>query len=127
LHRTALRGAALDAAAACLERAVERCDEAGVIAALHPEVGSFIESPSEIETFLERVPVGLCLDTGHTLIGGGGPRALAPPRGAPWAGGAPPRAPPRRWADRILHVHLKAVSGDLLARLRSGAVDVETA
>ena len=110
LHRTTLRGAALDAAAACLERAVERCDEAGVIAALHPEVGSFIESPSEIETFLERVPVGLCLDTGHTLIGGADPVALA-----------------RRWADRICHVHLKDVSGDLLARLRSGAVDVETA
>ena len=110
LRRTALRGSELDAAAGRLERAVERCCDAGVTAALHPEVGSLIESPAEIEAFLERVPLGLCLDTGHTLIGGADPVELA-----------------REWADRICHVHLKDVSRDLLARLRAGRVDVETA
>ena len=33
----------------------------------------------------------------------------------------------RDWADRLLHVHLKDVSGPLLARLRAGEVDVEKA
>ena len=110
LHRTTLRGADLDAAARRLAQAAERCRDAGVTAALHPEVGSFVESPDEIETFLERVELGLCLDTGHTLIGGADPVALA-----------------RKWADRIRHVHLKDVSSDQLARLRAGEVDVETA
>jgi inosose dehydratase len=113
LARTALRGPGLDVAAGRLEQAAERCRDAGVAAALHPEVGSFIESPAEIEAFLDRVDrdlLGLCLDTGHTLIGGGDPVALA-----------------RDWADRLRHVHLKDVSADVLSRLRDGALDVETA
>ena len=113
LGRTALRGPGLDAAAGRLEQAAERCRDAGVTAALHPEVGSFIESPVEIEAFLDRVErdvLGLCLDTGHTLIGGGDPVALA-----------------RDWAERLRHVHLKDVSADVLARLRDGSLDVETA
>jgi inosose dehydratase len=113
LSRTALRGPGLDAAAGRLEAAAQRCRDAGIPAALHPEVGSFIESPGEIEAFLDRIErdvLGLCLDTGHTLIGGGDPVALA-----------------RDWADRLLHVHLKDVSGELLARVRGGTLDVETA
>ncbi|MFL5925767.1 MAG: TIM barrel protein [Gaiellaceae bacterium] len=110
LRRTALRGATLDAAVARLAGAAERCRAAGVAAALHPEVGSFVESPQEIETFLARVDVDLCLDTGHIAIGGGDPVAVA-----------------RELAERIRHVHLKDVSSELLARLRAGDVDVETA
>ena len=110
LRRTALRGAAFDEAAARLAHAAELCADAGVVAALHPEVGSYAESPTEVETFLERVDLGVCLDTGHTLIGGGDPRVLA-----------------QDWANRLRHVHLKDVSGPLLARLRRGEVDVERA
>lgn len=110
LQRTALRGAAFDEAAARLTRAAELCAEAGVVAALHPEVGSYAEAPAEVEAFLERCDLGVCLDTGHTLIGGGDPGVLA-----------------QDWADRLRHVHLKDVSGPLLARLRHGEVDVERA
>jgi inosose dehydratase len=110
LRRTTLRDADLDRAAARLARAADRCGEADVAAALHPEVGSFVESPDEIETILDRVDVGLCLDTGHIAIGGGDPAAFASDLGA-----------------RIRHVHLKDVSSELLARLRAGDVDVETA
>lgn len=110
LQRTALRGAAFDEAAARLTRAAELCAEAGVVAALHPEVGSYAEAPAEVEAFLERCDLGVCLDTGHTLIGGGDPGVLA-----------------QDWADRLRHVHLKDVSGPLLARLRRGEVDVERA
>ena len=110
LQRTALRGSAFDEAAARLARAADLCAEGGVVAALHPEVGSFAEAPAEVEAFLDRVDLGICLDTGHTLIGGGDPRALA-----------------QDWADRLRHVHLKDVSGPLLARLRRREVDVERA
>jgi inosose dehydratase len=110
LQRTALRGAAFDEAASRLARAAELCGEAGVTAALHPEVGSYAEAPAEVEAFLDRVELGVCLDTGHTLIGGGDPVALA-----------------RDWAGRLRHVHLKDVSGPLLERLRAGDVDVEAA
>jgi inosose dehydratase len=110
LRRTALRGSDLDSALGRLDQAAQRCQGAGVIAALHPEVGSFVESPQEIETVLDRVDLGLCLDTGHVAIGGGDPVALA-----------------RDLGDRISHVHLKDVSSELLSRLRRGDVDVETA
>jgi inosose dehydratase len=110
LRRTTLRGRELDEALARLEQAVERCRSVGVPAALHPEVGSYVESPHEIETVLERVDLGLCLDTGHVAIGGGDPVALA-----------------RELGSRIRHVHLKDVAGGQLLRLRRGEVDVETA
>jgi inosose dehydratase len=113
LAKTALQGPELEAAAARLAEAAEQCRESGVLAALHPEVGSYIESPAEIEAFLDRVEaelLGICLDTGHTLIGGGDPLALV-----------------REWSDRLLHVHLKDVSGPLLASVRAGELDVETA
>jgi inosose dehydratase len=110
LRRTALRGSDLDSALWRLDQAARRCRDAGVTAALHPEVGSFVESPQEIETVLDRVDLGLCLDTGHVAIGGGDPVALA-----------------RCLGDRISHVHLKDVSSELLSRLRRGDVDVETA
>ena len=48
--------------------------------------------------------IGLCLDTGHLLVGGGDPVALA-----------------RRAASRVVHVHLKDVDTAAAERVRSGA------
>jgi inosose dehydratase len=113
LRRTALTGSAFERAAVRLEQAAELCAEAGVIAALHPEVGSYAEAPAEVEAFLARIDaelLGVCLDSGHTLIGGGDPVALA-----------------HDWADRLRHVHLKDVASGQLARLRAGELDVERA
>jgi inosose dehydratase len=113
LARTALAGQAFDRAAVRLERAAERCAEAGVAAALHPEVGSYAEAPDEVQAFLAHVDpelLGVCLDSGHTLIGGGDPVVLA-----------------RDWAPRLRHVHLKDVGTEQLARLRAGELDVERA
>jgi inosose dehydratase len=44
----------------------------------------------EIEKLLELTSIGLCLDTGHLLLGGGDPAVKV-----------------REWKSRINHVHLK--------------------
>jgi inosose dehydratase len=73
-----------------VEMAVARCHERGYEATLHHEPGTHIEAPWEISAALEHTSIGLCLDTGHLLLGGGDPvRAL------------------QDWGDRINHVHLK--------------------
>ena len=93
-----------------LERAAEIVRGRGLEVALHPHAATHVESESETEEMLARTNVGLCVDTGHTVVGGGDPVALA-----------------RRHADRLRHVHLKDVDGRLLERLARGEVDMDEA
>jgi inosose dehydratase len=73
-----------------LNRIVARCRDRGYEPTFHHETGTYVEAPWEIERMLELTDMGLCLDTGHFLIGGGDPvQAL------------------RDWGARINHVHLK--------------------
>jgi inosose dehydratase len=70
--------------------AVATCLARGYEATLHHETGTHIEAPWEISAALEHTSIGLCIDTGHLLLGGGDPlRALD------------------EWGSRINHVHLK--------------------
>ena len=70
--------------------AVARCRERGYEPTFHHETGTHIEAPWEIEKVLETTSIGLCLDTGHLLLGGGDPvQAL------------------QDWRPRINHLHLK--------------------
>lgn len=78
----------------------------GLRVAFHPHGGTYVENPEEVDALLAHTDpdlVGLCLDTGHLLFGGGDPVELA-----------------RRHAARVRHVHLKDVDAvrlnDLLAR-----------
>jgi inosose dehydratase len=81
----------------------------GLDVALHPHAATHIESEEETEQLLARAPgLGLCIDTGHCIVGGGDPLAIA-----------------QRHIGRIRHVHLKDVDGGLLARLRAGEVDMD--
>lgn len=75
----------------------------GLIATLHPHVGTLVESGEETERVLAGSRIGLCLDTGHLLIGGGDPVAIA-----------------RSHPGRIGHVHLKDVRLEVADRVRSG-------
>ena len=97
-------------AAERLQRAVEIVRARGLDVALHPHAATHIESADETEAILERTDVGLCIDTGHTIVGGGDPVALA-----------------RAHTDRLRHVHLKDVDGAVLARLQRGEVDMDEA
>jgi inosose dehydratase len=58
-----------------LQSVLIRCRDRGYEPTFHHETGTFVEAPWEIERMLELTDVGLCLDTGHLLIGGGDPVA----------------------------------------------------
>ncbi len=73
-----------------LAEVLSRCRDRGYEPTFHPETGTYVEAPWEIERVLEVSDVGLCLETGHMMLGGGDPVAIL-----------------RDWAGRINHVHLK--------------------
>jgi inosose dehydratase len=76
--------------AAGVEMAVALCMDRGYEPTLHHETGTYLEAEWEIAKALELTAIGLCLDTGHLLLGQGDPvRAL------------------REWGPRINHIHLK--------------------
>jgi inosose dehydratase len=75
----------------------------GVLAVLHPHVGTMVESGPEVQRVLDGSLIALCLDTGHLLIGGTDPADLA-----------------RQVPDRIAHAHLKDVNSSIADRVRSG-------
>ena len=78
----------------------EICDRHGLTLALHHHYGTVIERDDQLRRFLEGCETGLCLDTGHLVIGGGDPLEIAGLAG-----------------DRVTHVHLKDVDGDLAGRV----------
>jgi inosose dehydratase len=101
--RPVLSAAGRRALLARLDAVADLAASLGVTAALHPHVGTMVEGPADVEAVLDGSRIGLCLDTGHLLVGGTDPVALA-----------------RRVAGRITHVHLKDVDADLAAAVRGG-------
>lgn len=85
-----------------LDRLAEAAHARGLTAALHPHVGTPVETGEDIERVLAGSRVGLCLDTGHVILGGSNPLALA-----------------RRHPERIAHVHLKDVRREVAHRVQS--------
>ena len=86
-----------------LDRLADAAADRGVLAVLHPHVGTRVETRDEVERVLDGSAIRLCLDTGHLLIGGTDPRRLA-----------------REVPHRIAHAHLKDVDAKLAARVRAG-------
>lgn len=90
-----------------LVRGAERVAEAvrretGLRSTLHPHGATWVETPDEIEVFLERSDpelLGICFDTGHYALGGGDPVEGI-----------------RRHRDRIRLVHFKDFDPAVLAR-----------
>ncbi|MGC2484773.1 MAG: TIM barrel protein [Acidimicrobiales bacterium] len=73
-----------------LKNVLARCRDRGYEPTFHPETGTFVEAPWEIERVLEISDVGLCLETGHIFVCGGDPLDVL--KSAP---------------ERVNHVHLK--------------------
>jgi inosose dehydratase len=86
-----------------LDRLTAVAAERGVLAVLHPHVGTMIENGQEVQEVLVGSSIALCLDTGHLLIGGSDPADLA-----------------RQAPERIAHLHLKDVDSTIAAMVRSG-------
>ena len=86
-----------------LDRISDAAADRGLLATLHPHVGTMVETGAEAERVLAGSRIALCLDTGHLLIGGGDPVRLAVEH-----------------PDRVGHVHLKDVRLDLADRVRRG-------
>jgi inosose dehydratase len=86
-----------------LERAAAAVAEAGLVATLHPHVGTMVETAAEVERVLDGSAIPLCLDTGHLMVGGADPARIA-----------------AEHPERIAHVHLKDVDAGLAGRVRAG-------
>ncbi len=83
-----------------LSRVEEIAARRGLTAVLHSHYGTVIETDDQLWRFLEGCGMGLCLDTGHLVIGGSDPIQVA-----------------KRAADRVKHVHLKDVDREVAGRL----------
>ena len=82
-----------------LKSVEEICARHGVGVALHHHFGTIIERDDQLRRFLEGCDTGLCLDTGHLMLGGSDPVEIAGSAG-----------------ERVSHLHLKDVDREL-ARL----------
>jgi inosose dehydratase len=81
------------------------CSTAGLRAAFHPHVGTYVEFEDEVERLLSAAPdlgVELCIDTGHSAYAGIDPAQLI-----------------HRCGEAVGHVHLKDVDQAVLRRARA--------
>ena len=89
-----------------LHRIADEASALGHATVFHPHAATYVETLDEIDRLLgstDPARIGVCLDTGHHLVAGGDPvEAL------------------RSLGERVRHVHLKDVDGDVLAGLRAG-------
>jgi inosose dehydratase len=109
-ERTALAPDVFKSALERVNEAAERCRSRGVDAVFHHHAATYVETYDEVERFLAGTDVGICLDTGHALVGGADPLELT-----------------RLCGRRIAHLHLKDVDGALLARVSRGELGLEQA
>lgn len=92
-----------------IRRVTQLCTSHGMEVAFHHHVGTHVETPDEIDRLLTMFSgdeLGLCLDTGHCVYGGGNPIDLL-----------------ERYGKRVLCVHLKDISTSLLNSARSKKLD----
>jgi inosose dehydratase len=83
-----------------LSRAEDICARHDLTVVLHSHFGTVVETDEHLWRFLEGCDTGLCLDTGHLVIGGSDPLEVA-----------------EKAAERVKHVHLKDVDRQVARRL----------
>jgi inosose dehydratase len=87
-----------------IRRVVAICREKGLSVAFHHHVGTHVETPDEVDRLFSLFSpdeLGLCLDTGHCLYGGGDPVAELD-----------------RYATRLRHLHFKDIDAARLDEVR---------
>jgi len=96
-----------------VKEVIRQCAGHGMEVAFHHHVGTHVETPDEVERMLAMFSadeLGLCLDTGHYLYGGGDPIDFV-----------------GRYGKRIRCVHLKDISASRLSSVRSLGLDFHAA
>ena len=81
----------------------------GINSSFHPHAATYIESETETHRLFDLMDpnlVGMCLDVGHWLVGGGDPISAV-----------------SRYANRITHLHVKDVNSEVLNKLLSGEIE----
>ncbi|MFM2364844.1 MAG: hypothetical protein RLY79_513 [Actinomycetota bacterium] len=79
---------------------------AGIRSSFHPHSATYIETPEEtrkLMALLDYDLVGMCLDVGHWIVGGGDPVAGV-----------------AEYGKRVTHVHIKDVDPEVLRKLIAG-------
>lgn len=88
-----------------LDRLSDHAASRGVVAAIHPHIGTMVENDDDVQRVIAGSHVGLCIDTGHLAAAGADPVAITLAN-----------------LDRVKHVHLKDVDAAKAARVVSGEV-----
>jgi inosose dehydratase len=91
-----------------LERLGERCRARGYEPTFHPHTATYVEAPWEIERMLELTDIGVTLDTGHLLLGGGDPLSAI-----------------ESWNGRINHLHVKDARLDVIREIVADSAPVQ--
>jgi len=95
-----LDGAAWAALVSRAQEAASRVRERGFQPTFHHHLGTYVQSPEQIDRFLRDTDIDLCLDTGHLLAAAGDPVKVF-----------------RQWGERINHLHLKDCRLDEVERI----------
>jgi inosose dehydratase len=83
-----------------LKMVEEICERHGISVSMHHHYGTVIERDDQLKRFLEGSEMGLCLDTGHLVLGDSDPVEISAIAG-----------------DRVNHAHLKDVDLEVAGRL----------
>ena len=92
---------------------LDRCAKLGMRVAFHHHVGTHVETPEEIDhlfSLFSTEELGLCLDTGHCVYGGGDPQTVL-----------------ERHIGRLLCLHFKDIDGVRLQEVRREQLDFHSA
>lgn len=93
-----------------LDRISDHAGDRGVVATIHPHIGTMVENAEDVQRVLDGSHVRLCVDTGHLAAAGADPVAIT-----------------LAHLDRVGHVHLKDVDGDQAARVVAGDISFSDA
>jgi len=95
--------------AAHVEKFAKSAAAEGIRSSFHPHAATYVETERETRLLMEKMDprlVGLCLDVGHWIVAGADPITAV-----------------GEYGNRITHVHVKDVNGEVLTKMLSGEIE----
>jgi inosose dehydratase len=93
-----------------LDRIADHADERGLLAVVHPHIGTLVETAEDVQRVVDGSHIGFCIDTGHLAAAGADPVAITLAN-----------------LDRVKHVHLKDVDTAMSAKVVAGEISFSDA